>query len=66
MSVIGRLDKQVEDTLISPVEKRNKQQRVEDDSQTQKDETPTPAETHTQSVPESSENRRAELPVWLL
>ncbi|MGA9996490.1 MAG: hypothetical protein WBP93_13810 [Pyrinomonadaceae bacterium] len=65
MSVIGRLDQQVEDALISPIEKRDKQQTIDDDAQTETDKR-AHTQTHTQSISESSKNRRAELPVWLL
>lgn len=65
MSVIGRLDQQVQDTLISPIEKRNTPQPPDDLGPTQTDE-PAPAQTHTQPISESSEKRREDLPVWLL
>ncbi|HST53779.1 MAG TPA: hypothetical protein VLJ61_17355 [Pyrinomonadaceae bacterium] len=65
MPVIGRLDEQVEDVLISPVSKR----RREDDQQPGRDEEPTArrddAPTQTPSKNESSANA-GELPVWLL
>lgn len=65
MPVIGRLDKQVDDTLISPIEKRNKPKTADDLVPTEPDEH-APTQTHTQATHESSKNSREELPVWLL
>jgi hypothetical protein len=64
MPVIGRLDEQVEDVLISPVSKRRRDERPlqkEEDPAERPDDTP--AQTPPQD--ESSANSGG-LPVWLL
>jgi hypothetical protein len=63
MSVIGRLDDQVDEVLITPLQRKNNQEANE-----QKDEQP-PLREATQIESDSSEKKRAEretLPVWLL
>ena len=66
MSVIGRMDKQVDDVLISPLARRNKQgtdDQAREERITHEDKGQ--SKTESTSVP----NRRAEqddLPVWLL
>jgi hypothetical protein len=63
MSVIGRLDDQVDEILITPLRKKNQQERNE-----QEDEKASSRET-AQIGPDSSEDKRVEretLPVWLL
>jgi hypothetical protein len=64
MPVIGRLDEQVDDLLISPVSKRRRDEKpsVQDEDPTaRRDDTP----TQTPPQDESSANA-SELPVWLL
>jgi hypothetical protein len=73
MSVIGRLDEQVDDVLIAPLNKRTRQHSAPGTTQAEpvKDsaEAPSPAET-----PAATDDRitgdvargRDELPVWLL
>ena len=65
MSVIGRLDKQVEDVIISPVSKRHG-----DGGPARHDagEAPPPEAPPTAQTPEEVESSadRGELPVWLL
>jgi hypothetical protein len=63
MSVIGRLDDQVDEILITPLQKKNRQETNE-----QEDEQ-TPSRETNQIEPNSSEDKRVEsepLPVWLL
>jgi hypothetical protein len=63
MSVIGRLDGQVNEILITPLQRNNRQETNE-----QEDEQPSSRETK-QIEPDSSrkiEDKRYELPVWLL
>jgi hypothetical protein len=69
MPVIGRLDKQVEDVIISPVSKRrrdetNAPRERDSDSPATKEQTSIPP-TQTPTEVESSK-KREELPVWLL
>jgi hypothetical protein len=63
MSVIGRLDDQVNEILITPLQrKKNQEANGREDEQSSTRET-------TQIEPDSSEKKRAEretLPVWLL
>lgn len=66
MSVIGRLDKQVEDILINPL---NNQEREEKSLQTDSTRKDTRTNSQTASTNPSSKNQetpREELPVWLL
>ena len=63
MSVIGRLDEQVDEILIAPVQrKKNQETNERNDEQLPSDETP-----QIESNP-STKGRaeREELPVWLL
>jgi hypothetical protein len=63
MSVISRLDDQVNEILITPLQRKNNQE-----ANVQEVVQPSPCET-TQVEPDSSEKKRAEretLPVWLL
>jgi hypothetical protein len=63
MSVIGRLDGEVDEVLISPLQRKNKQETNE-----QEDEH-APAREPVQTESESTIKKRAEsdtLPVWLL
>ena len=66
MPVIGRLDGQVDDILISPISRRQSEEELP--PSTKNEETPepqTPPPTHTQTAVESSADAD-ELPVWLL
>jgi hypothetical protein len=66
MSVIGRMDQQVDDVLISPLARRNKQatddqareERITHDDKDQ-------SKTESTSVP-NRRAKQADLPVWLL
>lgn len=69
MSVIGRLDKQVEEVLINPMEKNR---RGETDRRERAEEAP--AEAH-EAAPQANEHgldetlrrpEKSDLPVWLL
>ena len=63
MPVIGRLDGQVDEVIISPISRRRGD---EPPPVLEKEETPEPsAPSQTPSTDESSANRD-ELPVWLL
>ena len=64
MSVIGRLDEQVEAVLINPLRRR---ERAPDEEARDEPATPAPAteERDAESSPETRE-RDAALPVWLL
>ena len=61
MPVIGRLDKQVDERLITPVSKR----RRDDERATEQTEEPDATPTQTPPANESSV-KADELPVWLL
>jgi hypothetical protein len=64
MSVIGRLDEQVEAVLINPLNKRER-----NDGEEERDAPPTHAPLREEREAESSERTRdteATLPVWLL
>jgi len=69
MPVIGRLDGQVDDVLISPISRRKREEPPP--PVTRNEETPEPSDTpdrtpsQTPDVDESSANAD-ELPVWLL
>jgi hypothetical protein len=63
MPVIGRLDKQVDELIISPVSKRRRDEELPPERQRGED-SPA-ASTHTPSEGESSA-KTDELPVWLL
>ena len=71
MPVIGRLDRQVEDVIISPVSKRRRDEAPRADAGETDDRQPeppapeAPPPTHTPPAGESSA-RSGELPVWLL
>ena len=66
MSVIGRMDKQVEDVLISPLARNNNQNQEAETN----DETTSPlARRQSERETAPAQKRRAEqdeLPVWLL
>ena len=69
MPVIGRLDGQVDDVLISPISRRQREE--EPSPSTKNEETPDPSDSpdrtpsQTPNVDESSADAD-ELPVWLL
>jgi hypothetical protein len=67
MPVIGRLDKQVEDVIISPVSKRRGEdqtpQESDPDTHATSEQTPPPTQTPTEN---ESSTKADELPVWLL
>jgi hypothetical protein len=64
MSVIGRLDEQVDEVLISPLEKKRRADPIRRDERAEGERSlPAPAESPTE--PES-DGARDELPVWLL
>ena len=69
MPVIGRLDGQVDEVIISPISRRQREE--EPPPLTKNEETPAPSDTldhapsQTPDVDESSANAD-ELPVWLL
>ncbi|MDQ3746004.1 MAG: hypothetical protein M3444_16645 [Acidobacteriota bacterium] len=62
MPVIGRLDKQVDERIISPISNRR---RDEEPPEQQGDEDQPATQTQTPSADESSA-KTDELPVWLL
>ncbi|HEV2860009.1 MAG TPA: hypothetical protein VGX48_03305 [Pyrinomonadaceae bacterium] len=62
MPVIGRLDEQVHDVLISPVSKRRP---GGDEPQPPREPAP-PEESPRKPLEDESPRRPAELPVWLL
>jgi hypothetical protein len=67
MSVIGRLDKQVEEVLITPLEKHNQPPATRDNAPPREDSTH--AETESQSDAQEmprSRSTKEEMPVWLL
>ena len=76
MSVIGRLDEQVEAIIIAPVaekgKQRNETQQSQDEDKPVRSHTPTQSRSETERVSDDQEraaNNRAqenELPVWLL
>jgi len=61
MPIIGRLDEQVDERLISPISKR----RRDDEHTTEQTEEPDATPTQTPPADESS-FKTDELPVWLL
>jgi hypothetical protein len=62
MSVIGRLDKQVDEVLISPLERKKKQEmNEEDEDASSREVVQTESEATVKKRPESGA-----LPVWLL
>lgn len=68
MSVIGRLDKQVEEVLISPLDRDRRRDSAQRDAQTDEH-----AQTHEPTLATSGTHRnirgqseKDELPVWLL
>ncbi len=68
MSVIGRLDKQVEEVLISPLDRNRQREPAKRDAQTDEN---AQAYEPTESVSVTHQNIRRqnekdELPVWLL
>ena len=67
MPVIGRLDEQVDELIISPVSKRRRGEEPARDRRedAQEPPAPAPAPTETPATDESSAERD-ELPVWLL
>ena len=62
MSVIGRLDEQVHDVLISPVSKR----RRGEEGKTPPAPEPPPPDAPPEPPKDENRPRREELPVWLL
>lgn len=69
MSVIGRLDGQVDAVLIEPLAKKNRPPAAIHNTQPNADNARPRTETNTASESESSKNNQAEhpeLPVWLL
>ncbi len=62
MPVIGRLDKQVDEVIISPVSKRRRDEEPPDEDS---DERPPSTQPQTPAQDESSAERDT-LPVWLL
>ena len=64
MSVIGRMDKQVDDVLISPLARKN-EQRKEDQESVEKPDSQAKAQPEFTSAQNRREEREA-LPVWLL
>ena len=65
MSVIGRLDRQVDDILISPLSKtREKKEKVPSVEQPGSD--PSEAARETDAAENQKTDERRELPVWLL
>jgi hypothetical protein len=68
MSVIGRLDDQVEAVLINPL-KRRERRRSDGEAEQDAPPLPPPVPSHEERDAESSEETRdtdAALPVWLL
>jgi hypothetical protein len=68
MSVIGRLDKQVEEVLISPLDKNRRQTETPRDSPSREDATLDAQPEPTTGAEENPHPEREpeELPVWLL
>lgn len=62
MPIIGRLDEQVDERIISPISNRR---REEEETERHGDETPPATQTQTPASDESSA-KSDELPVWLL
>lgn len=67
MSVIGRLDKQVEEVLITPLEKHNQPPATGDKLQRREDSAPAETESNAdaQEIPRR-QHTQEEMPVWLL
>ncbi|HEY0544114.1 MAG TPA: hypothetical protein VGC91_01865 [Pyrinomonadaceae bacterium] len=68
MSVIGRLDQQVEEVLISPLDKKGERARASRETPTGEDESHEGQAEKASRVHQSSGEpiEKAELPVWLL
>jgi hypothetical protein len=68
MSVIGRLDKQVEEILISPLDKNRERPRAPRETQTDADESHEEQAERASGVHQNSGDpvEKGELPVWLL
>jgi hypothetical protein len=64
MSVIGRLDGQVDEVLISPLGRKNRQEAIEQDEQA----APVcgAVQTESDATAKKSAEKRDALPVWLL
>ena len=60
MSVIGRLDEQVDEVLIRPLSKKDKQETIERENENQALREPI------EEITEKQDRKRDELPVWLL
>ena len=60
MSVIGRLDEQVDEALIRPLSKKDKQETTERENENQALREPI------EEITEKQDRERDELPVWLL
>lgn len=67
MSVIGRLDQQVEEILISPLDKKGERPRTSREAQTGADEShEEQAERASRASQVNRQGKTEELPVWLL
>lgn len=64
MTVIGRLDGQVDEVIIKPISKRHHDEEPSTPDELEP-EPPTPPETHT-PTPNQSSGKPDTLPVWLL
>ena len=60
MSVIGRLDEQVDEVLIRPLSKKDKKETTEREKENQALREPI------EEITEKQDRKRDELPVWLL
>ena len=60
MSVIGRLDEQVDEVLIRPLSKKDKQETTKRENENQALREPI------EEITEKQDRKRDELPVWLL
>ena len=66
MSVIGRLDRQVEDVLISPASKRRDERDTPRREPAPAATLPPESERRPEPAEESAPRAREDLPVWLL
>lgn len=69
MSVIGRLDDQVDEVIIKPVSQRKGRERLESERESLKETAAEPqaeAELHVPEEQYKSKAHSSELPVWLL
>jgi hypothetical protein len=65
MPVIGNLDRQVDEVIISPVSKRRREEEPTIDEETPEQAPPLVPTTHT-PPPRESSDKPDTLPVWLL